>query len=380
MVEATNFIEKTLGKSLDWEKSTETIAEINEEAPKYTPPITERKPKFIEAGTQTQQILQEPTIQIVEKIVYKKQRIHGFFRTLTIIALLTIGFLMLGESTGIITLSVNKFKLHQIFPIFIIFSTLIIRSYKGIFGKIFGLILFLGIFGWIFTIGIYTWLNPSTKRKSGNTIDYAIINTGEISWDNNKTSLYVETLIGNSHIIGSKIKTGITSIRNSDRNLLVSSENNTNENYIKFNEDSNRNILENYVSNINLTLPYSTTFDLIYIKNLFWLHIIDLSAFQWKILKFHAGIDDITIKVDNILSGNKIEIQGTAANIDMSIPKDIGVIMYYKHWLGKLQTTDFDILSGHYFQSKNINTAKAILNIYINLWAGNTKINRVEPQ
>jgi len=303
---------------------------------------------------------------------------HGFFRTLTIIALLTIGFLMLGESTGIITLSVNSFKLHQIFPIFIIFSTIIIRSYKGIFGKVFGLILFLAVFGWMFTIGIYTWLNPSTKWKSGDTINYTIINTWENTGENKETNLYVETLIGSSNIVGSRSKIDITSIRNSDKNLLVYSGNNAHTNYIKFNEDNNRNILENYVSNIHLTLPYSTTFDLIYIKNIFWFHIIDLSTFQRKTLKFHAGIDDITIKVGNVFSGNKIEIQGTAASIDMNIPKDIGVLMYYKHIVGSLETTEFDTLSGHYFQSQNIKTAKAILHIYINLWASDTKINRVD--
>ena len=84
-------------------------------------------------------------------------------------------------------------------------------------------------------------------------------------------------------------------------------------------------------------------------------------------LKFHAGIDYITIRVGNVLSGNKIEIQGTAAQIDLTIPKDIGVMLYYKQLVGALQTPDFDILSGHYFQSKNISTAKAIVNIYINL-------------
>ncbi|MEI6673446.1 MAG: hypothetical protein WCL02_09515 [bacterium] len=40
-------------------------------------------------------------------------------------------------------------------------------------------------------------------------------------------------------------------------------------------------------------------------------------------LKFHAGIDDITIKVGNVLSGNKIEVQGTAANVNITLPKDI---------------------------------------------------------
>ena len=52
--------------------------------------------------------------------------------------------------------------------------------------------------------------------------------------------------------------------------------------------------------------------------------------------------------------------------------------MYYKHFVGKLEAPEFYTLSGHYFQSNNIATAKAMLNIYINLWAGNTRINRID--
>jgi len=84
-------------------------------------------------------------------------------------------------------------------------------------------------------------------------------------------------------------------------------------------------------------------------------------------IKFHGGINNITIRVGNVLSGNKIEIQGTAANVEIDIPKDVGVMMYYKHLVGKLNMTDFNPLSGHYFQSQNIATAKSTLNIYINL-------------
>ena len=62
-------------------------------------------------------------------------------------------------------------------------------------------------------------------------------------------------------------------------------------------------------------------------------------------LKFHAGIDDITIRVGNVLSGNKIEIQGTAANIQIDIPKDVGVMMYYKHVVGILNLPAFVALS-----------------------------------
>lgn len=362
MVEATNFVEKTLGKRLDSDEDTftknniESLPKTTTSIPTYTPPPT---------PTQQQPNIQPPVIQIIEKIVYKKQRIHGFFRTLTIIALLAIWFLMLGESTGIINLSVNSFKLHQVFPLFIIFSTIVIRSYRGIFWKIFGLILFLSIFWWMFTIGIYTWLNPSSKRKSWETINYNNINIGQ-------TNLYLQTLIGNSYIEGNTTNSGIQSKRNSDRNLLVSSG----INFIKFNEDNNRNVLQKYSSKIDLAVPTNTAFDLIYIKNLFWLHTIDLNTFQWKMLKFHAGIDDITIRVGNVLSGNKIEVQGTAANVDITLPKDVWVNLYYKHLVGKLQLEWFEILSGHNFQSTNITTANAIVDIYINLWAGNTNIHR----
>ncbi len=362
MAEATNFVEKTLGKRLDQENNEESITKAKEFVPIYTPP-----PRQIPQFTRPQLDTPQASVKIVEKIVYRKQRIHGFFRTLTIIALLVIGFLMLGESTGIISLSVNSFKLHQIFPLFIIFSTIILWSYKGLFGKIFWLILFLVVFWGIFTIGIYTWLNPSSKRKSGDIIRQQMVGTGN-------TRLYLKTLIGNSVIEWTDKNSSIQSVWNSDRTLIIWSW----HNYISFSEDNNRNVLQKYSSKIVLTVPQSIIFDLLYIKNLLGLHTIDLNEIQWKKLQFHAGIDDITIKIGNVLSGNAIEIQAPAANIRLDIPKDVGVIMYYKQFVGKLTAPDFDTLSGHYYQSKNINTAKAIVNISITLGVGNTRINWTE--
>ena len=91
MTEAKNFVEKTLGKRLDKDENLETSAEVKESVPTYTPP----PPPKQEPLPPEPIIIQQPIVQIVEKIVYKKRRIHGFFRTLTIIALLAIGFLML---------------------------------------------------------------------------------------------------------------------------------------------------------------------------------------------------------------------------------------------------------------------------------------------
>lgn len=83
-----------------------------------------------ETGESQETIFQEPEIQVIEKIVYKKQRVHGFFRTLTILVLLLIGFLMLGESMEIAKITIGNFSLHTIYPIFVIFSTIVIWSYR----------------------------------------------------------------------------------------------------------------------------------------------------------------------------------------------------------------------------------------------------------
>jgi hypothetical protein len=88
-----------------------------------------------EAFEEVEEVLAEP--EIIERIVYKKQRVHGFFRTLTILVLLVIGFLMLGESMGIAKVTIGDFALDTVYPIFVIFSAIVIRSYRDIFGKLF---------------------------------------------------------------------------------------------------------------------------------------------------------------------------------------------------------------------------------------------------
>ena len=53
----------------------------------------------------TQQGAPATAPQVVEKIVYKQQRVHGFFRTLTLITLLLVGVLMLLEELKIFSLN-----------------------------------------------------------------------------------------------------------------------------------------------------------------------------------------------------------------------------------------------------------------------------------
>ncbi|MEI7920008.1 MAG: hypothetical protein WCH65_07840 [bacterium] len=94
MTEAQNFVEKEMEKILEIPEPTSKEPEIQ---PTYTPPVrtfspeTKSQPaKDVFDFPTPSSLEKEPTVQIIEKIIYKKQRIHGFFRTLTIIALLAI--------------------------------------------------------------------------------------------------------------------------------------------------------------------------------------------------------------------------------------------------------------------------------------------------
>lgn len=354
MTESQNFVEKELEKNAD--HISESSSPIESPIPTYTPPAkTEEQP--------------QTTVQIVEKIVYKRQRFHGFFRTLTLLAVLIIGFLMLWEATWLVTLSINDFKIHDVFPICIIISTIIIRSYRGILGKIFWLILFLSIFGGFFTIGIYTSLHPTDEWKTGNDITYTLPSTtGDIS-------INLDTLLSTSYIKGTQ-HTNIQGTRNSDRSMHINSGKDTKT--IIFNEDKHRNILQNYRSKMNLFLPQSQTLDTLYIKSFFWLYTIDTTQLQRKNITFHGGINDLVLKIANVDSGNKIEIQGAISETDIYLPKNIGVLLYYKDRAGIITLPWFDIGSGNTYTSKNINTATTLLHVYINLGVSHTTFHRTK--
>ncbi|MFA5748033.1 MAG: LiaF domain-containing protein [Candidatus Absconditabacterales bacterium] len=307
------------------------------------------------------------------KIIYVQKRVHGFFRTLTIIALLVIGILMRLESKGILFLSINKFSLDQIYPIFIIFSTIVIRSYKGLFGKFFGLILFLAVCGGTLTIGVFNSLNPSSKNKFGNDIIYNMP-------VNNKINLNINSLVGDFEIQGNGTKKFIAGTRKSDRNLFVNSGNQIGgNNFLDLKEDNHRNIIQDYYSNLNVNISDEYQLDKIYLKNLIGNHNINLSGLNWNNFKFHNGIANINISLgDKINSGAQLEIQSALGNVVLKIPRSVGVSLYYKQLLGIFQIDNFESLSGHFFQSKNINEAKSNIKVNINLGIGKFKIQRID--
>ena len=223
----------------------------------------------------------EPEIQVVEKIVYKKQRVHGFFRTLTIITLLAVGILMLGESMNIAKITINGFPLDTVYPVFVIFSTIIIWSYRNLFGKLFGLILFLGVFGGFFTIRIYNGLNPESQTRFGQPIQYTI--TG----DKNE-QLITSTLIGEIHVEGNTKSPYIQGIWESDRPLNQDKALSGTDEILSLTEDNTINLLEQYVSKLTLFAPSAKRFTHIYLKNAIGEESVDTTNLNREKITFHG--------------------------------------------------------------------------------------------
>jgi hypothetical protein len=307
------------------------------------------------------------------KIIYVQKRVHWFFRTLTIIALLVIWILMRLESKWILFLSINKFSLDQIYPIFIIFSTIVIRSYKWLFGKFFWLILFLAVCWWTLTIWVFNSLNPSSKNKFWNDIIYNMP-------VNNKINLNINSLVWDFEIQWNGTKKFIAWTRKSDRNLFVNSWNQIWwNNFLDLKEDNHRNIIQDYYSNLNVNISDEYQLDKIYLKNLIWNHNINLSWLNWNNFKFHNWIANINISLwDKINSWAQLEIQSALGNVVLKIPRSVWVSLYYKQLLGIFQIDNFESLSGHFFQSKNINEAKSNIKVNINLWIWKFKIQRID--
>ncbi len=314
-------------------------------------PIQEQQPE----QTVTIQVQPQPKeIQIVEKIVYKKQRFHGFFRTLTIIALVIVWFLMLLEALNVFFLDINGFRLTIIYPIFILFSSIIIWSYRGLFWKIFGLILFLVVVGWFFTIWVYSSLNPSTDTKFGSYI------SSQMSSGATYSKVYLQTLVSDLNIIGKKTNNLIEWNYWSDRKITIFSGYKNNYQFYSLKEERNLNLLQNYYSILSLGIN-STQPMYLYVKNLFALQKIDLLDTSAVAVKLHAWaiISDITVWS----SLKTLDIESAFADVLIYLPKDVWVQLYYKDLLWKLDLVHFTQKSPWYFESDNMDTVAKKLKI-----------------
>ena len=310
----------------------------------------------------------EADIQIIEKIVYKKQRVHGFFRTLTIIVLLVIGFLMLGESMGIAKVSIGNFALNVIYPLVVIFSTIVIRSYKGRFGKLFGLLLFLWVFGGFFTIRIYNGLDENTKTTFAEPIAFEI--TG-----NTAENITIKNLANNLDFEGNTKSPYLQGTRASDRDMLTSRSTTDGHETLLIKENNTLNLLQDFVSNLTLYAPSKTNFQNIYIRNARGTENINTQNLNRHKMTLHGGMNKIVLDINNVPKDALIEIQWALQDITINIPQGMGVQMKYRNKIGYKNIPDFTHQTWYLYTSTNITQAKKILNLNINIFMGRLQIN-----
>lgn len=306
---------------------------------------------------------------IIEKVVYKKQRVHGFFRTLTILALVIVWFLMLAEVLNIFKLNINWFNFSLIYPIFIILSSIVIWSYKGIFGKLFGLLLFLAVFVWFGTLGVYTSLNPSTNTKFGSYVSYPA-NTGLKA-----SKIYLETLISDLNIQGKQTNNLVEWNYAGDRILTIASGVVASwHDYLILQEDINWNLIQNYYNTISFGVN-QTQSTYIYVKNLLSMEKVDLSNINWSNVKLYgwASILDLTLW-SNVRDWGEIFIQSAVSDITLHLSKGVGVKLTHSNLAGKLNLINFTQKDKWVYESTNIKAGQPTVSINIKLGVGRVNV------
>ncbi len=291
-----------------------------------------------------------------------KQKTFWFFRVLTIWVLVAVWFLMLGESLNIFKFYVWDLALSTIYPVIIIFSTVILRNYKYFIGKVFGLLLFFAVFGWFFSIWIYTSLNQYSKNTFSQNIKNNIHRSELVNFS-------IENFVWNINLKWDRINKLVEGKYKSDRNLIIDSHLSSWLSYFGIKEDKNWNILQDYQTNLDLTLDRNQNI-LLYIKNFIGKHEIDMSNISRKDAKIHLFGSDLDVIVsDRIVSGNVLQIQSAFSNITIQVPENVWIRLYNKRLAGVMYG-DIVKKSKNYYESTNLSGADKILNLDIKtgLW------------
>lgn len=284
-----------------------------------------------------------------------KQKTYWFFRMLTIWVLVAVGFLMLGESLNIFKFYAWDLELSKIYPLIIIFSTVILRNYKKFIWKILWLFLFFLVFGGFFSVWIYTSLNQYTKNTFSQNIKNSIHRASLVN-------LSIENFIWSINLEWDKISKFVEWKYKSDRNLIVDSHLSSGMSYFGIKEDKNWNILQDYQTNLNLKVD-KNQFISLYVKNFFGQHVIDLSNVFRKDANIHLWWADLNVILsDKIISGNVLQVQSAFSNITLQVPSDVWIRLYSKRFVG-IMWWDMVKKWKRYYESTNINEAKKILNL-----------------
>lgn len=301
----------------------------------------------------------------------KKKKTNWFFRVLSLIALLWVGFLMLGESANILKINLAGFELANIYPIVVLISVVILFVYKNILSKILWLIIFLLVVWGISTVSLYHSLVPSAPDKFVKDIAFDM-------QDGTSAKLVFNTHVGNFDINGWDIPVLLEGKFDSDRQYIISSGF-TEENvpYLYFDEDTNRNLVQQFKSNLDVTLKNKYSYDL-YLKNFLWDHNIDLRSVVFDHVILHDGIGDMTVLLwSQVKNDSQIDIKSAWSNIEFNIPKNVWVILYYDQVAWSIELTNFKKSEEeeNMFTSLNIDSADVVVKISVDVIVGKFQLH-----
>jgi len=304
----------------------------------------------------------------------KKTKNYGIIRILILLVLVVTGFLMLGETTDLLSLSVKWLVLSQIYPIVILLSVIVLFSYKKIIGKILGLILFLVIVGWIFGIGTYHSLVPTTTSKFDQSIAYNL-------QDANQAIVRFNTYIVDYDVSGKVTSMLFEGEHKSDRELW-STTGFTDENvpYLYLTENPNWNVMQSLKTDLDIEFNNQKELNL-YFKNLWWMYNFDLTDVLFGDLEIHGGVGDIHLVLwKNILADSEIKIKSIYSSIVIDVPKNIGVQLYYSQLAWSIELTNFQKSETQkwYFESLNLAQTQKVVKIDADVVVGKFKINWID--
>ncbi len=166
----------------------------------------------------------------------------------------------------------------------------------------------------------------------------------------------------------------------SDRSLLASTWFVKNIPYLTLQESPKWNIIQDISSNVVMYLSDDTDFTL-YIKNFIGKYLLDFSQVARKLITLHWGIGDININIwDQFDNNAELNIRSARSKINLQIPKDVGVRLYYKQLAWSIELQNFQKIADkkNYYESSNIVNAKKIVNISVQVWVGKFKSTWIE--
>jgi len=331
---------------------------------------------------QVQQMPLQPNINVnvdrekieITWIEAKKVRVNWFFRWLNILALLWVWVLMLLESMDVLNLRFESFNISGLYAIIVILSVIVMVSRKWLLSKILWLILFLTVIGGLSAITIYHSLTPATSNQFEDKLAFDL-------HDGNKADLRFNTYVWDFKIKWSKIPVLLEWQYIADRGYHFStgiSQNNIP--YMYFQESSDRNVIQKLKSNLNIKLSQNKSFDL-YLKNFVWNYDLDFVWLDFDHATMHGGIWDLRMILwQSVNNWSLIEIRSAWSDIEIDIPKNIWVQLYYKQLMWTIELSNFvkSETEKNYFESLNIDTASKVIKIDANIGIGKLKINWID--